>query len=186
MNATEGTYTVQANDVSIIWSNKENQTVSTVGGGGSYTYWVALQVNKEGDRFVIKDIVNNGIEHKNMPVNPNTIVIMLYQEKVPEGVNIGDYIEFSPDAFYTKYTSAGSKNGYGDFTIYRDITTTTTAPPKTLYKTSEHTINAINVFDGAGRPTIYYSKSNQTVGNILGTNTSTFWCMVWIQNEERK
>lgn len=174
MNATEGTYTVQANDVSIIWSNKENQTVSTVGGGGSYTYWVALQVNKEGDRFVIKDIVNCGIEHKNMPVNPNTIVIMLYQEKVPEGVNIGDYIEFSPDAFYTKYTSAGSKNGYGDFTIYRDITTTTTAPPKTLYKTSEHTINAINVFDGAGRPTIYYSKSNQTVGNILGTNTSTF------------
>ena len=39
--------------------------------------------------------------------------------------------------FYTKYTSAGSKNGYGDFTIYRDIITTTTAPPKTLYKTSE-------------------------------------------------
>ena len=58
MNATEGTYTVQDNDVSIIWSNKENQTVYTVSGGSSYTYWVALQVNKEGDRFVIKDIVN--------------------------------------------------------------------------------------------------------------------------------
>ena len=69
-----------------------------------------------------------------MPVNPNTIVIMLRQAKVPEEVNIGDYIEFSPDAFYTKYTSAGSKNGYGDFTIYRDIITTTTAPPKHFIK----------------------------------------------------
>jgi len=61
MNPTEGTYTAQANDVSIIWSNKENQTVKTAGGGASYTWWGALQVNKEGDRFVIKDIVGTGI-----------------------------------------------------------------------------------------------------------------------------
>lgn len=96
---------------------------------------------------------------------------MFYQTTFPNDINVGDYIEFESD--YKKYANFGSEKGCMDITVYRNKTTTNTTT-KTLYKTQEHTINSINQFDNPGRPTLFYSKANQTVGTILGSNTSTF------------
>lgn len=110
-----------------------------------------------------------------MNLDSKTILLLAYgkdKNSYIKNMKEGDYVTF--DFTYSTLARGGKADGYGNVTISRDETTTITAPAKTLYKTSEHTIKAINVFDNAGRPTIYYSNSNQTVGNILGANSISF------------
>lgn len=143
-------------------------------------------MSKNGDKYLVKERLESGVAGGGLKgeiqLNSNTILLLAFWEgkdanlrnKNIQNMKVGDYVTF--DFTYSTLSRGGKADGYGNVTISRDETTTITAPAKTLYKTSEHTIKVINQFDNSGRPAIVYSNSNQTVADAIGsTNQWTYW-----------
>lgn len=103
------------NRVALLYGNKG--TVRSIS-GSNFTYWTAVVAEKEGQNFVIQEIVPTEIAKGDIALTENKLILLFYDVKKPEKAHEGAYIQVNFD--YKSIRQGCEPNGYGTVTFLEE------------------------------------------------------------------